>query len=91
MNAVPPPDDAAHLDTVLMADLTGLDTLVGRHVLRFLDADTGGSTPVTIADELTLAERLSVAADGVRARAARREREGEPLPLGVRSGDEERI
>ncbi len=36
MNGRPPLDDAAHLDGLLMAELTSLNTQIGRYVLHFL-------------------------------------------------------
>jgi hypothetical protein len=42
MNALPPPDDLAHEDGLLMAEVVQVNTLPGRYVLRFLDVDTAG-------------------------------------------------
>lgn len=77
MNTVPLPDEAAHKDNLLMADVTSLNSQLGRYVLRFLDADAGRAEPVSTADERTLADRVTAVADGLRARAARRDRHGE--------------
>jgi hypothetical protein len=81
MTTIPPPDPAAHEDGRLMHDVTALNTELGRYVLRFLDADTGRAEPQSVADELTLADKVAAVAAGLRARAARREREGSPAPL----------
>lgn len=70
--SVPGPDNTAHDDGVLMHDLTVVNTMIGRYVLRFLDADAGREEPVPAADELALAERLANAAQALAARVARR-------------------
>lgn len=80
-HSIPPPDDAAHEDGLLMAELTRVNTLLGRYVLRFLDADADRAEPVSIVDERALAGRVAKAAEGLHARAERRERHGNPLPL----------
>ena len=72
---VPGPDNAAHEDGLLMHDLTALNTLLGRYVLRHLDADSGRADPIPTADEHALADRLTTAAEAVRARATRREQD----------------
>jgi hypothetical protein len=69
---VPGPDNAAHDDGLLMHDLTVVNSMIGRYVLRFLDADAGRREPIPIADELALAERLANAAETLAARVARR-------------------
>lgn len=74
---VPPPDEAAHLDGLLMHELSALNYHIGQYVLRHSDADTGRAEPVTIAAELALADSMITAADAIRARAARRERQGD--------------
>jgi len=81
MTAVPPPDEAAHADNVLMAEVTSVNTQLGRYVLRFLDADAGRVEPLSVDDERKLADQVAVAAEGMHARAARREQDGEPLSL----------
>jgi hypothetical protein len=81
MSTVPPPDPAAHEDGRLMHDVTVLNTELGRYVLRFLDADTGRAAPVSTTDELALADKVTAVAAGLRARVARRQREGSPAPL----------
>jgi hypothetical protein len=81
MSAVPPPDPAAHDDGRLMHDVTALNTELGRYVLRFIDADTGRVEPLSVTDELALADKVAVIAAGLRARATRRQRSGDPAPL----------
>ncbi len=73
---MPPPDDAAHLDFVLMAEITHANTLLGRYVVRFLDADAGRAEPLSTEDERALADQVSAVAEKMRARAMRRERNG---------------
>jgi hypothetical protein len=74
---VPPPDEAAHLDSRLMAELSTLNYLVGQHVVKFYEADAGQITPTSIADDLALAGSLTAAAAALRARAERRKLETE--------------
>lgn len=81
MSTVPPPDPAAHDDSRLMHDVTVLNTELGRYVLRFLDADTGLAEPLSVPDELALADKVTAIAAGIRTRAVRRQREGSPAPL----------
>lgn len=81
MSSVPPPDVAAHEDGRLMHDVTVLNTELGRYVLRFLDADSGRAEPLGVTDELALADRVAAVAAGLRARAVRRQRAGNPPPL----------
>lgn len=81
MTAIPPRDEAAHLDNLLIAEVTSVNTQLGRYVLRFLDADAGRSEPLSVANEQALADRVTALADGLRARAGRRDRHGEPLRL----------
>lgn len=69
---VPGPDNAAHDDGLLIHDLTVLNTMIGRYVLCFLDADAGRRKPIPITDELALAERLATAAEAITARVTRR-------------------
>jgi hypothetical protein len=75
MSSVPPPDEAAHLDAQLMHEVTVVNAQLSRYVLRFLDTDAGRAGPILPAEERVLADQLSAAADGIRARAARREQE----------------
>ena len=84
MIAVPPADDVAHLDNVLMAEVADLNTQLGRYVLQFLDVDAGRAEPLSVADELALADRVNAMAEGLRARAVRRGEDGEPPRLLVR-------
>jgi hypothetical protein len=71
---MPGPDHAAHDDGLLMHDLTVVNTMIGRYVVRFLDADAGAAEPIPVADERALADRLTSAAKALQARATRRER-----------------
>jgi hypothetical protein len=71
---VPPPDEAAHLDSRLMAELSTLNHLLAQHIVRFYDADAGRSAPTPVADDLALADALTAASNTLHARAARRER-----------------
>jgi hypothetical protein len=89
MNAVLPPDDTAHQDAVLMVEVTSLNTVLGRYVLRFLEADAGGPAELPLADEQALAERVAAVAVAMHGRAARRQQQGDRRPL-VGCSDEER-
>lgn len=83
MNNVPPPDEAAHLDGRLMHDLSEVNYRLAQYMVRCNDADAGRAEPISITDELALAERIAAAAAAVRARAARRWSEtGESLSPG---------
>lgn len=73
--------EAAHQDGVLMADVTRVNTMLGRYVIRFLDADDARAEPLSTEDERALADQVAAVADGLRARADRRERQGNPPPL----------
>jgi hypothetical protein len=81
MTTIPPPDESAHLDNVLMAEVTQVNTLLGRYVLRFLDADAGRAEPLSVTDERALADRVTRIAEELRARARRRELHGTPRLL----------
>jgi len=72
---VPPPDEAAHLDGRLMHELSAVNYHLGQYVLRYYDADAGRAEPVPVADERALAVSVASAAEAIRARAARRERQ----------------
>lgn len=87
---LPPPDEAAHEDGRLMHEVTVVNALLGRYVLRHLDADAGWTEPISAVDERALAEQVAEVADELRARAARREQGGHPPPLIVDAVDEER-
>jgi hypothetical protein len=80
MNCIPPPDPVAHQDGLLMAELARVNTLLGRYLLRFLDADASRAEPLSTDDERAPAGRVAEVADGLRARAARRELHGNPPP-----------
>ncbi|HEV7650563.1 MAG TPA: hypothetical protein VGP26_20635 [Actinophytocola sp.] len=71
--ALPPPDDAAYQDSVLMSELAEVNTLIARYIVRFLDADAGRAEPISIEDERALADRAANAIDSLRARTRRRE------------------
>ena len=77
MTAVLPPDEAAHEDNVLMAAVANVNNQLGRYVLRFLDVDAGRAEPLSPYDERALADSVTAIAEGLRARATRRERHGE--------------
>lgn len=81
MTPIPAPDDTAHHDTVLMAEVTEVNTLLGRYVLRFLDADARRTAPLSTTDERVLARRVAAIAEGLHARADRRERHSQPPAL----------
>jgi hypothetical protein len=69
---VPSPDEAAHLDGLLMHELSTLNYRLGQYVLRFYDADAGRAAPVSLTDERALADWMTTAADVLRTRAKRR-------------------
>ena len=71
--SIPPPDEGAHQDSVLIAELAEINTLIGRYILRFLDADAGRTEPIAPEDEHALIERATRAIDTLRARVERRE------------------
>jgi hypothetical protein len=81
MTAIPPPDDAAHEDNVLMAAIANVNNQLGRYVLRFLDTDAGRTEPMSPFDEHALADSVNAIAEGLHARATRRQRHGEPPAL----------
>jgi hypothetical protein len=72
---IPGPDDAAHEDGLLMHELTVVNSLLGRYVLRYLDADAGQAEPINPTDERALADRIARAAEAIRDRATRREQD----------------
>ena len=72
---VPPFDEAAHLDGLLMHELSTLNYQLGQYVLKHYDAEAGRAEPVTIAEERALADSVATAAEAIRARAERRERQ----------------
>jgi hypothetical protein len=73
--------ETAHQDNLLMADVVRVNGVLGRYVLGFLDADAGRAAPLSTEDERSLAGQVAELSDGLWARAARRERGNEPLPL----------
>lgn len=72
---IPGPNEAAHLDSVLMGELSAVNYRLTQYVLRCCDADAKRVEPIPIADELALADCLDATADAIRARAKRRELE----------------
>ena len=77
MTTIPPPDDAAYQDNVLMAAIAHVNNQLGRYVLRFLDADAGRAEPLSSSNERALADSVAAIAEGLRARADRRDQHGE--------------
>lgn len=75
--SVPPPDEAAHLDGRLMHELSAINWHLGQYVLRYYDADAGRAKPVPIDDERALADSVAAAAEVIRARVTRRERQND--------------
>lgn len=61
-----------------MAEVTSVNNQLGRYVLRFLDTDAGRAEPLDTVHEWALADRVAALADGLRARAARRDQHGAP-------------
>lgn len=75
---IPEPDPDAHSDGRLMHELAMINKLVSRYLLSHADADAGRTAPITPADEHTLADRITIAAEAIRARATRREQHEQP-------------
>lgn len=71
--SISPPDEAAHQDSVLIAELAEINTLIHRYILRFLDADAGRAEPISIEEERALVDRAASVIDSLRARTERRE------------------
>ena len=69
--SIPPPDEAAHEDNVLVAELAAVNTMIARYILRLLDADAGRAGPISIEDERALVERATRVVESLRARAQR--------------------
>lgn len=69
---IPPPNEADHEDGVLIAELAEINTMIGRYILRFLDADAGRAEPISIEEERALIDRAASVIDSLRARAERR-------------------
>jgi len=81
VSRIPPPDDDAHEDGLFVHELTVVNNLLGRYVIRYLDVDAGRAESITTDEERTLAARVAAVAVGLRARAARRDRRGSPRHL----------
>jgi hypothetical protein len=75
---IPGPDDADHDDGLLMHELTVLNNMIGRYVLRFLDVDAGRAKPIATSDERALGSRLASAGAAIQARADRRDHDDRP-------------
>lgn len=69
---IPPPDDAAHEDGRLLHDMSVVNTAISRYILRFFDADAGRVEPISVTEELSLADKLTGVADRLRGRSDRR-------------------
>lgn len=75
---VPGPDETAHEDGLLMHELVVVNTMLAKYVLRHADADAKRAEPIPITAERTLADRLTAAAEAIRARAQRRAQDEQP-------------
>lgn len=75
---VPGPDEGAHEDGLLMHELVVVNTMLAKYVLRHADADAKRAEPIPITAEDALADRLTAAAEAIRARARRRARDERP-------------
>lgn len=64
-----PDDHIFHGDRQLIAELAALNEQLSRYVVRYLDADGGRATPVSVADERVFAEALHAMAARLRQRA----------------------
>jgi hypothetical protein len=87
-----PSDTAWAEDKILLADLSHLNTEVGRYILRLLDVDADRADPVSTTYEDDFGQRLITAGERLQYRAAQREAranekhqviEGEPVPESV--------
>jgi hypothetical protein len=74
----PGPHDTDREDDLLMHELTVVNAMLGRYVLRYLDEGARRAGPIATADERSLADRLTAAADRIRARAERRSQQDGP-------------
>jgi hypothetical protein len=74
----PDANAAAHEDGLLMHDVTVVNAMLGKYVLRCLDADANRAAPIPTTDEHALADRLTAVANGIRARATRRSQTERP-------------
>jgi|tagenome__1003787_1003787.scaffolds.fasta_scaffold14859507_1 hypothetical protein len=72
--AVPPPDEAAHQDSLLIAELAEVNTMIARYIVPLLDADAGRADQISIEDERDLADRAASAIGSLRNRTQRRVR-----------------
>lgn len=70
-------DDPIHPDRVLMTELRVLSSHLGDYVMRYYDAVTGRTDPISTVGEWALADTVASAAEDIRARAERRRRQGE--------------
>jgi hypothetical protein len=70
---IPPPDEGAHEDSVLIAVLAAVNTMIARYILRLLDADAGRAAPISIEDERALVDSVADVLGSLRSRAERRE------------------
>ena len=59
VSRIPPPDDDAHEDGLFVHELTVVNNLLGRYVIRYLDVDAGRAEPITTDEERTLAARVA--------------------------------
>lgn len=75
MNDTSTPDDAA-LDWRLIHELCVISQLIGRYLFRHIDPDDRPPEPLTIEDEVAIAERMASATAGICARVARRAAQG---------------
>jgi hypothetical protein len=71
-DGIPEFEEAARLDRVLIGQLSSANYQLSRYLLRLLDADALRAEPISIAEELDLASRLAVTAQGICTRAQRR-------------------
>jgi hypothetical protein len=70
--SIPLSSEADHQDSVLIAELAEINTIITRYILRFLDADAGRAEPISIEEERALVDRAASAIDSLRARTKRR-------------------
>jgi len=68
-----PGDSAFHDDNQFLAELTELNGLIGRYVLRHLAAGAGRTTPSSPHDEHALGEHLVQVGQAMRTRADQRQ------------------
>ena len=75
MYDAPTPDDAA-LDWRLIHELCVISQIIGRYLFRHIDPEDRPPVPLTIEEEVAIAERMATAAAGICARVARRATQG---------------